>query len=191
MVVAGMTSADLGSFLAAAALVLVLVLFTACVEMFRDIEQLRNATGMIDRPTPIDLGPALNRRASEVGLPAHLDGTVESVVVLLSARCGTCRSIAAAVRDRVPGGIYLVLIEPASEFADKFIDEFGLDRSRLFVDSALDVPKLLGEVPTPSAVFISNGRVTRGETVPSSRQFWRLVPTSQQHSSTKGSHADE
>lgn len=157
------------------ALSLSLVAFVATVELFRDLAQLREVTGVIDRSDPVDLGAGAGRRPSEVGLPSSLDAAVDEAALVLSTRCGTCRAIAHSIGPRWPSRIVPVLIEPSAEKVDEFITAYDLPRERVHVDSDQSVIRHLGNLPTPCLVFVGNGIVSHAQSVPSSRQFWILA----------------
>ena len=89
---------------------LVFLLLGAQVEMYRTIEQLREHSGLIDQSIPISLS-RVGSRPSSVGLPGPLDSAVRGVVLLLSDKCATCRSIAASLDGALPQDLVLV-VEP-------------------------------------------------------------------------------
>ena len=68
------------------ALVLLLVI-AAQVELFRDVAQLREATGVIDRPLPIDLGPALGSSPSRFACSGRLRAALQSLRRVLRRHC--------------------------------------------------------------------------------------------------------
>ncbi len=149
---------------------LLLLLLGSQVEMYRSIEQLREYGGLVDRPIPLDV-PS-DRTPSSVGLPAALDTAVRGVVLLLSDRCGTCRSLAASLDGRVNPDLFLV-VEPgkgASGASDLMVS-YQLDPERTVIDREGDIASGLGLKVTPAAVVIENGRMTRASSVPSSRQL--------------------
>ena len=86
------------------------LLFGALAEAYRDIRQLREYSGMLDKAAPVDLGQVRDALASDVGLDAALDRAVIATAVLLNDRCGTCRAIVASLNGAIPDGLWLVVI---------------------------------------------------------------------------------
>ncbi len=132
------------------------LLFGALAEAYRDIRQIREASGLLDTPMPVDLGHLAGRTPSSCGLDSNLDSAVGAVTVFLS------ESVDDAVTWLRDSGIALV--------------EDGLARHRVTVLSRLQVESSFGEVVTPLAVETQNGRLMWAKTVPSVRQFYALVP---------------
>lgn len=150
--------------------VLLLLLLGSHVEMYRTVEQLREYSGLVDRPLPLDLPD--ERTPSRVGLPATLDSAVRGVVLLLSDRCGTCRSIAAALDGAVNPDLVLV-VEPGqgADGAGELALMYRLDPERTVVDRDGGISGALGIKVTPAAIIIENGEMVRASTVPSTRQL--------------------
>ncbi|MEU8247508.1 hypothetical protein [Nonomuraea sp. NPDC048916] len=154
---------------------LVFLLLGSQVEMYRSIAQLRELSGLIDRPNTIDLAGAVGGRPSAFGLPKQLDEATGAVVLFLSDKCGTCRSIAAALHGDMPEGLWLVL-DPANPVAEAELSlTYDFDLDRVLVDGDHTVAEALNVAVTPAAVVIRDGRVTRGTTIPSSRQLFTLL----------------
>ncbi|GAA2338652.1 hypothetical protein [Dactylosporangium salmoneum] len=150
--------------------VLLLLLLGSQVEMYRTVEQLREYSGLIDQPVPLDL-PS-ERLPSRVGLPAALDDAVRGAVLLLSDRCGTCRSLAAALDGAVNPDLVLV-VEPGhgADGAGELALTYRLDPDRTVVDRDGRIASALGIRVTPAALVIEHGRIARATTVPSTRQL--------------------
>jgi hypothetical protein len=149
---------------------LVLLLLGSQVEMYRTIEQLREYSGLVDQPMPLDL-PA-DRTPSRVGLPATLDTAVRGVVLLLSDRCGTCRSIAASLDGTAHPDLTLVVEPgPGADGAGELALNYRLDPERTVIDRDGRIASGLGLKVTPAAVVIEHGRMTRASSVPSTRQL--------------------
>lgn len=149
---------------------MLLLLLGSQVEMYRTIEQLREYSGLVDRPIPLDLPN--DRTPSRVGLPVTLDTAVRGVVLLLSDRCGTCRSIAAFLDGAVNPELFLV-VEPGqgADGAGELAVTYRLDPERTVIDRDGGIASGLGFKVTPAAVVIENGRMARASTVPSMRQL--------------------
>ncbi len=144
------------------------VLLTAQVELFRDMKQVRELTGMIDRPIPLDLGAMQGRSPTELGLKA-----MTGAILVLSDRCGTCRSLAAALDGSVPPHLQIVLSNPGGrtselptvwDLGDRVIDD--TDGS---IMTALDIKA------TPAAISIVDGVMNEAQSVPSVRQLHEFL----------------
>jgi hypothetical protein len=154
----------------------IVLLVVSQVELFRDIEQLRTATGNIDRPLPVDLGAAHGRAPGDVGLPAELDGELGALVLVLSTRCGTCRSIAETLGGTIPKQVWLLLIGSVPEDSKEFVEVYGFDGPRMVVDTDDRISSALGVMSTPTGIVVENGRLAWAQTVPSTRQLFTLIP---------------
>jgi hypothetical protein len=157
------------------------LLFGALAEAYRSIRQIRESSGLLDTPVPVDLGTALHRPPSELGLPPELDSAVHAVVVYLDKRCSTCNVIVDSLSGGLPKGMWLILIAPSTAEALSWFDEVGARQGgdaarRVVAMSADEVQRHLGALVTPLAIEIEGGRLTRARTVPSTRQFYALVP---------------
>jgi len=160
----------------------VFLLFGALAEAYRDIRQLREAAGITDQPTPVDLGKVRDATPSSLGLHPDLDSAVHAVVVYLESRCGTCRTILGTLNGGIPNGIWLVVIAESAAEASEWLAEAAIEGHspagrRVMISSAEEVERNLGVRLTPLAIEIENGRLVRARTIPSARQFYALVPT--------------
>jgi hypothetical protein len=155
--------------------VLVFLLLGAQIEMYRDINDLRETGGLIDRPLPINLGRRAHGRPSDYGLPAELDSAASMVLLILSDKCATCRSIAASISGAVPQNVF-VMLEPGSAGPDaELTSAYDFDPTRLVIDRTREITYALGIDVTPAAVVIRNGRFETAQTIPSTRLFQALV----------------
>lgn len=157
------------------------LLFGALAEAYRDLRQIRENAGLVDKPTPVDMGGLQNKLASTCGLAPELDSIVQAVVVYLDRRCGTCRMIVDSLSGGLPRGMWLVLVLSAKEEGPGWLAETGLDQRndlgrRVMFMSADEMQHHLGTVLTPLAIEVENGRLTRAVTIPSVRQFYAMVP---------------
>ncbi|MGH3927440.1 MAG: hypothetical protein ACRDTT_32020 [Pseudonocardiaceae bacterium] len=153
---------------------LVFLLLGAQVEMYRTIEQLREHSGLIDQSVPIALS-RVGSRPSSVGLPESLDSTVSGVVLLLSDKCSTCRSIAASLDGALPRDLVLVVEPDQPGEPSDLTTSYQLDPERTIIDPHRRISDGLGINTTPVAVVIENGRLVRASTVPSSRRLHGLL----------------
>jgi hypothetical protein len=152
---------------------LVLLLLGSQVEMYRTIQQLREYSGLLDRPTPFEVGPE-GERPGSVGLPADLDSSANALVLFLSDRCSTCRALAAALDGAVPRDMTIVL-DPGDGPDSELGMTYRLDPGRTVLDRDRLIAGRVGVKATPAAVIVENGRMVRGTTVPSTRQLYALL----------------
>jgi hypothetical protein len=158
----------------------VFVLSGVVLEMFRDIRQLREAAGILDRPLDVDIGDVAGRRPGSYGLPVALDSARSALVLFLSDRCGTCRSIAADLPRQFPLALWVVLEARSEHSAAKFVNAFELssmvESGKLIVDVAGVIAFQIGLDVTPVGFRVENGRLVHATTVPSKRYLLSIVP---------------
>lgn len=159
------------------------LLFGALAEAYRDIRQIREASGALDTPMPVDLGHLAGRAPSSCHLDPQLDSAVGAVAVFLEKHCNTCNMILRSLTGGIPTGLWLVIISESVDdaliwlrSAGVALGEDGSAPHRLIVLSRQQVESTFGEVVTPLAIEIQNGRLMWARTVPSVRQFYALVP---------------
>jgi hypothetical protein len=160
---------------------LVFVLFSALVELFRDVRQIRDALGILDRPLSIDIGSAADTAPSNHGLPPQLDEAHSALVLFLSERCATCRIIATTLGGALPTGLWIVVEATNNQTAAEFIDTHGLRPrladGRVIIDPAGAIAGRLGLNTTPVAYRIEKGVLKDASTVPSIRYLSSIIPT--------------
>jgi hypothetical protein len=157
--------------------VVVLILAFAVVEQFHQLDQIRVFLDLQDRPSAIDLGSSKGMKPSEVGLPAALDGLDRGLVLFLSNRCGTCRTIAANLSGgAIPVNLTLVVESPEDD-SPWIVDEFALGLERVVVDDDNRISGSLGINISPSGVRIESGRLVSASTIPTVRQLYVALPT--------------
>lgn len=159
--------------------VLLFLLLGAEIEMFRSLEQLREYSGAIDRPTRIDLGDAVGEKPSHYGLPEALDSTGSAVIVFLSDKCATCRTIAGALAGNMPPGLTVVVDSGGADSTRGLVVTRGLDPARTVIDLDRQIMSRLGLTVTPAGIVIENGRLARAATVPSTRQLYTILESIQ------------
>jgi hypothetical protein len=159
---------------------LVFVLFGVLVELFRDVRQIRDALGILDRPLPVDIGSVAGTPPSHYGLPAQLDET-SALLLFLTDRCATCRVLASALGGTFPAGLWIVLEAASGQAAEEFLEKFamtpGLGEERVFVDREGAVADRIGLKMAPVGYRIVNGAFTEATTVPSIRYLASILPT--------------
>jgi hypothetical protein len=158
--------------------IVVFILLGALVELFQQVQQIRERLDLTGSAGSMPLNLAnQGALASTVGLPEALDDAVSAIVLFLTNRCTTCRAIAADLDGAVPPGIWVVA-EPVTgvdEEAEAFVQEFRLDSDRTLVDRQSHIAEQLALDVTPTAIFIEKGRMHRAETVPSPRHFSSIL----------------
>lgn len=159
---------------------LVAVLFAALVEMFRDIRQIRDALGILDRPLAVDLGLVSGTRPSAYGLPSALDSQSFAIVLFLSDRCATCHTIAAGLLRPLAPELWFVLHARTEESSNAFLDRYDLRDAaatgQLTLDPDGEIGSRLGLETTPVGFRVENGVLTAASTVPSSRYLTSILP---------------
>lgn len=159
---------------------LVFVLCNVLVELFRDVRQIRDALGILDRPLTIDIGPAAGTHPSDYGLPGQLDGEPSALILFLTDRCATCRALAASLGGALPAGLWVVVeaatVQAAADFLEKFAMAAGVGEERVLVDTAGAVAARMGLKITPAGYRVVNGVFTEATTVPSIRYLASILP---------------
>lgn len=163
--------------------VLALIVFVLCgvvYELFRDVRQLRDAAGILDRPLNVELGAVAGTRPSSYGLPEALDSTATALIVFLSDRCGTCRSLAAGFGSHLPPGLWVVLEARSADSAAKFVASYGLSQmaegGRFMVDPAGVIAGRIGLDVTPVGFRVEDGTIVNATTIPSKRYLFSILP---------------
>ncbi|WP_279579530.1 hypothetical protein [Fodinicola feengrottensis] len=128
---------------------LLFVLLGSQVEMYRDIAQLRDLSGLIDRPLKVDVSAAVGARPSAYGLPAALDTVDAGLVLFLSDKCATCRTIATSLGSQFPADLWVVL-DPANPRKDSEIKvNYPLEQEKVTVDHSREISASVGVTLTP------------------------------------------
>jgi hypothetical protein len=169
---------------AVALLALIVFVFGGvCLEMFRDVRQLRDISGILDKPLHVDIGPVAQTPPSQYGLPPELDSEPSALVLFLSERCGPCRSIAASFDGSVkglPAGLWIVLEGRSDEVATQFLNSCPLKGmttdGRVLIDFGGNIARRIGLDTSPVGFRVENGRITAATTIPSSRYLFSILP---------------
>jgi hypothetical protein len=159
----------------------VFVLFGALMEMYRDVRQLRDVAGILDRPLNVDIGRVQGTAPSRYGLPPALDGESAALVLFLSETCSTCRVLAASFDTGLPAGLWIVVEARSAETASTFLNSNRLgtlmSTGRVAVDVAAQIAGRLGLDTTPVGFRVENGLLVGATTVPSVRYLSTILPT--------------
>ena len=148
--------------------------------MYRDIHQLRDVAGISDRPLNIDIGIVKGAKPSLYGLPKTLDSVGSAVVLFLSERCATCRSLAAGFEREFPSNLWVVLDSAKTGTFSDFWNSYGLTNkesdNRVVMDLNNKIAKSIGLDTTPVGFRIENGVFTNATTIPSLRYLISILP---------------
>jgi len=160
--------------------VLVFLLFAIVIELYRDVRQLREVAGILDRPLDVDLGDVAGTKPSAYGLPGALDSAASAIVLFLSDRCGTCQALAAGFRGALPTELWVVLEAASPRATQEFLASHRLTAAstggRLLADAAGKIAEGIGLRTTPVAFRVDNGRIAGATTVPSTRYLSSILP---------------
>jgi hypothetical protein len=159
---------------------LTFVLFGVVIELYRDVRQLREINGILDRPLDVDIAEVAGAQPSHLGLPAPLDSALSAIVLFLSDRCATCQTLAAGLSGALPPGLWIVLEARSPQSAEEFLSRYqftaaSTDR-RLLVDVAGAIAERIGLRTTPVGFRVENGRLMSATTVPSRRYLSSILP---------------
>lgn len=148
--------------------------------MYRDIRQLRDVAGILDRPLSIDIGSVKGEKPSFYGLPQALDSASSAVVLFLSGRCATCRSLAAGFERELPSGLWVVLDSAGARAFSYAWNPYELTNeksdNRVIIDLNNKIANRIGLDTTPVGFRVENGTFTNATTVPSSRYLVSILP---------------
>lgn len=158
---------------------LVFVLFGIVVELCRDVRQLRELIGAIDRSHEVVLGDVAGGSPSAYGLPKAIDEESAAIVLFLHESCGTCRALAEGLNGQVPERLWLVIEARSREAATQFLERYGLSEGpsqRTVIDDGQHFANLLG-LDTASVAFrVQMGTFVSASTVPSIRYLHSILP---------------
>lgn len=159
---------------------LVAILFAALVELFRDVRQVRDTLGILDRPLQVDVTPIAGTRPSAYGLPHVLDSAASALVLFLTDRCSSCYALADSLGGRLPPALWLVLEPRNDASADAFIKRFafadGVADGRVIIDAGEKIANRIRLETAPVAFRVEGGLLAGATTVPSSRYLTSILP---------------
>jgi len=159
---------------------LMFMLFGALLEMYRDVRQLRDVAGILDRPLSVDIGRVQGTVPSGYGLAPALDAASAALILFVSETCSTCRVLAASFDTSLPAGLWIVVEARSAESASAFLASTSLgtlsSTGRVAVDVAGQIAGRLGLDTTPVGFRVENGRLVSATTVPSVRYLSTILP---------------
>jgi hypothetical protein len=167
------------TFAVALLALLVFVLLAVVRELVKDVRQLREAAGILDRPLDVALGSVVGTKPSGYGLPDGLDAEESAILLFLSERCGTCRSIAASFGETLPDGLWVVLEARSPDAAIEFLESSHMPKmndGRVCVDVGGAIAERIGLNTTPVGFRVEHGLIMSATTVPSTRYLTSIVP---------------
>ncbi|MFO0960012.1 MAG: hypothetical protein U0800_21690 [Isosphaeraceae bacterium] len=160
--------------------VLVFLLLGVVAELFRDVRQMRDALGILDRPQPVAIGDAAGAPPSRFGLPAELDDEPSALVMFLSDRCATCRVLAATMGGALPAGLWIVVEAASERSAADFVRDYRLEHAagegRVIIDREGSIAARLELTLSPVAYRVEEGVFRDAATVPSVRYLVSILP---------------
>src|SRR4051794_12056617 len=159
---------------------LVAVLFAALVEMYRDLRQIRDTLGILDRPLNIDIGAAAGAHPSQFGLPHALDSAGAALVLFLTERCATCHAVASGLPRPLPPTLWVVFEARSADSAAALLGRYGLTEfiahGHVLTDVEGEIGARLDLHIAPAGFRVENGRFSYATTVPSTRYLKSILP---------------
>jgi len=153
-----------------------LVCVLALIDQYKGLLQIRASLGLIDTPKHLELPPVTAPLSpSDLGLPAHLDQQDRAIVVFLSTKCVTCRTIGSSLHGQVPNPMWVVVEGPSLRACDQWLAEVGLSKERVTPDADGGIARQLDLEVVPAAAIFENGAFRFAQTLPSFRQLQRLM----------------
>jgi hypothetical protein len=157
---------------------LTLLVLTCCgalVEVFQQLEQVRTTIKLDDKPIPLELRSG-GTSVTDLGLPPVLAEIPEMILIFLSSKCVTCKSIAHAFRGGAPERVWFIL-ETDADGRKELSAALSTTESRIVWDKTGQIAKVAGIDITPSVVTLSYGAIVRAYAVSSAHQVFALIPT--------------
>jgi hypothetical protein len=149
--------------------VAIFLVFSALVEVFKTLEQIRSQTGINDLPIPFDINA---EAVGSAGLPEGIQTAERALLLVLSDRCGTCDQIAAGLEGRLPDSLWLLVAPRSQESGSKWLSRHGLtDTPRLILDYSDDIARTLGIQISPAVLRFRDGRAVAAHTLPTARRL--------------------
>jgi hypothetical protein len=152
----------------------VLLLFGSMVELYRQMLQLREHVGMVDRAQSLKFNPTI--MFSDLPVPLAMLDLQRAALLILSDSCTTCYKIAEHMRGVVPDGVAILVEARSTEDARVWCKSHDLNDSNLVIlDEDGLIARRLGISVTPAFLRFENQYPLSAITVPSTRQFDRVV----------------
>ena len=158
------------------ALAVAVVTCAAVVELFRDLEQVRQLSGYVDTPGEVELPSAVGRSLPALGFPDTW-ADHEGLVVVLSPTCAMCYALGEHLARDPEDAARVLFTNGSRRDLDRFCAETGLAPDGVLFDDGGRVADTLGLRLSPAALVVEGGLLTRAASVPSPRALRSLLPT--------------
>lgn len=150
------------------------LMFGALVEMYRQIQHIRDSSGLLDQPMSIDVRMGSLLPTERMGYRASeaVNGVDRHALLFLSDSCTTCERVAKGIPAKFTPRLTVLVEARDDSSALRWMDKFGLtelpqaqyDRDRVVADET-------GVSVIPSIVLFEDGAVIGGHTMPSRRHI--------------------
>lgn len=165
----------LNLFISAMLALFILLMFGALVELHRQVLQLRQSAGLVDRSRPLEFNSEVS--LSSLPIPG-LQGTAadeRSALLLLSDSCTTCAEVAGGLGPTEPSRLVTLVEGRSRASAAEWMAQVGLQHSAtVLYDEDGRIAAALGVSVTPAAVKFEGLAPIEAATVPSSRQLAKV-----------------
>jgi len=151
-------------------------LFAALVEMFRQLEQLRENVGIADTARAIEF--LRSYPLADLGISVPEDGAQidRAAIVFLSDSCTTCASVAKSIPRKHTPRLRVVLHSYDEHAAQGWLSSLGLDAlNTVQFDPTRSAALALGVTVVPCVVKFEDGHAVSAHTMPSGRLVKPLV----------------
>lgn len=126
------------------------------------------------RPQELDLPNGV--LGSEIALHGlDISGVGAALLLFLSPKCLTCRTLTAHLRSGVPVGVQIVLTAGSRPMLWDWAHDSGLDTNTCIFDDDYQIVNSLGIEGTPVVIGLLDGRVAFAYGVPSAEALDELV----------------
>ena len=147
--------------------------FSAQLEVFRQLEEIRRHLSLDDEPMVVDAKPV----DISTLLPPVAARAQESVLISLHSSCGTCRLVADSytkVLDSIPDHVWFVI--PAYDIERLEAFKHLVQTGRVIPDNHLQGIATATEIDvTPALIFVKEGVVDRAYGASSLAQVTKMV----------------
>jgi hypothetical protein len=161
-------------FISAILALFLLVLFGALVELHRQVLQLRQNAGLVDRSRPVEFNPDVS--LSSLPIPGLAREAAErSAILLLSDRCTTCAEVAQSLGPKESSRLITLVESRSPASAADWMSQIGLQHSAtVLYDEDGRIAETLGVSVTPAIVKFDGLAPVEAATVPSGRQLAKV-----------------
>ncbi len=164
--------------LVAALAILVALLLGALEEMFRQLNQLRGAAGLVDVSIAVDAQLGAELPAEHLGYrnPTREGQAQRHVLLFVSDSCTTCAQVVQGLPAKFTPQFMVVVESPDTSSAERWIQRSRLDQfPQVRRDSGRRVATALSMNVVPSVAVFEHNRLIGAHTVPSKRYIRPLL----------------